>query len=77
MRQGVYNGSYTRLGNVPMRQAYASALNINLDVRGGLPVRRIRRWAGDLMLVSIMARLLRVFFTGAYASRARSRGRTG
>jgi hypothetical protein len=37
MRQGVYNGSYTRLGNVPMRQAYASALNINLDVRGDLP----------------------------------------
>jgi ubiquinol-cytochrome c reductase cytochrome b subunit len=76
MRQGVYNGSYTRLGNVPVRHAYASALNINLDVRGGLPVRRIRHWAGDLMLASIMASLLRVF-TGACASRARSRGRLG
>lgn len=61
MRQGVYNGSYIRLGNVPMSQAYASALNISLDVCGGLPVRRIRHWAADLMLVSIMARLLRVF----------------
>jgi ubiquinol-cytochrome c reductase cytochrome b subunit len=43
MRQGVYHGSYTRLGNVPMSQAYASALNISLEVRGGLPVRQIRQ----------------------------------
>jgi len=41
MRQRVYHGSYTRLGNLPMSQAYASALNISLEVRGGLPVRQI------------------------------------
>jgi ubiquinol-cytochrome c reductase cytochrome b subunit len=66
MREGVYHGSYTKLDNVPMSQAYASTLNISFEVRCGLLVRQIHHWAGDLMLVSIMAHLLRVFFTGAY-----------
>jgi hypothetical protein len=41
MRQGVYHGSYTGWGNVPRSQAYASAMNVGLEVRGGLPVRQI------------------------------------
>jgi len=44
---------------MPMSQAYASTLNISLEVRGNLPVRQIRHWAGDLMLVSITASLPR------------------
>ena len=74
MREGVYHGSYAKLDHVPLSQACACTLNISFEVRGGLLVRQIHHWAGDLVLVSIMAHLLRVFFTGAYASRARSRG---
>jgi hypothetical protein len=41
MREVVYHGSYTKLDNVPMSQAYASTLNISFEVRGGLLVRQI------------------------------------
>lgn len=66
LREVVYHGSCTKLDSVSMSQAYASTLNISFEVRGGLLVRQIHHWAADLMLVSIMAHLLRVFFAGAY-----------
>src|SRR3978361_316051 len=36
MTEVVYNGAFTNLRGVGMSQAYASALHISFDVRGGL-----------------------------------------
>ncbi|MFG1999890.1 cytochrome bc complex cytochrome b subunit [Spirillospora sp. NPDC048911] len=66
MHETVYDGSYEPLKGVEMSQAYASALHISFDVRGGLLMRQIHHWAAILFMASIMAHMLRVFFTGAY-----------
>jgi ubiquinol-cytochrome c reductase cytochrome b subunit len=66
MTEIVYHGSYHNLDGVSMSQAYASTLNISFDVRGGLLMRQIHHWAADLFVASIMAHMIRVFFTGAY-----------
>ncbi|MGI8334068.1 cytochrome bc1 complex cytochrome b subunit [Actinomadura scrupuli] len=66
MMEVVYNGSYTKLNGVQMSQAYASTLHISFDVRGGLLMRQLHHWAAILFVASIMAHMLRVFFTGAY-----------
>ncbi|MFC4906849.1 cytochrome b [Actinomadura gamaensis] len=66
MEEVVYNGSYTKLKGVQMSEAYNSALHITFDVRGGLLMRQIHHWAAILFMSSILAHMLRVFFTGAY-----------
>ncbi|MFD0856372.1 cytochrome bc complex cytochrome b subunit, partial [Actinomadura adrarensis] len=66
MAHTVYDGSYTKLQGVGMSEAYASTLHISFDVRGGLLMRQMHHWAALLFMASIMAHLLRVFFTGAY-----------
>ena len=66
MAEVVYDGSYTPLRGVRMSEAYASALNITFDVRGGLLMRQIHHWAAVVFVAAIMAHLLRVFFTGAF-----------
>ncbi|MBO2452558.1 ubiquinol-cytochrome c reductase cytochrome b subunit [Actinomadura barringtoniae] len=66
MQETVYDGSYRQLNGVKMSEAYASALHISFDVRGGLLMRQIHHWAAILFMCSIMAHMLRVFFTGAY-----------
>jgi ubiquinol-cytochrome c reductase cytochrome b subunit len=49
-----------------MSAAYASALHISFDVRGGLLMRQIHHWAALIFAASIVVHLLRVFFTGAF-----------
>ena len=49
-----------------MSRAYATALDISFEVRGGLFVRQIHHWAALLFVASIIVHLLRVFFTGAF-----------
>jgi ubiquinol-cytochrome c reductase cytochrome b subunit len=66
MKEVVYDGSYTKLQGVKMSEAYASTLHISFDVRGGLLMRQIHHWAAILFMASILAHMLRVFFTGAY-----------
>ncbi|MQY02484.1 cytochrome bc1 complex cytochrome b subunit [Actinomadura macrotermitis] len=66
MLEVVYEGSYTKLNGVKMSEAYASTLHISFDVRGGLLMRQIHHWAAILFMASIIAHMLRVFFTGAY-----------
>ncbi|MCP2338485.1 cytochrome bc1 complex cytochrome b subunit [Actinomadura rupiterrae] len=66
MEEVVYNGSYTKLKGVQMSDAYNSALHITFDVRGGLLMRQIHHWAAILFMSSILAHMLRIFFTGAY-----------
>ncbi|GAA4555634.1 cytochrome bc1 complex cytochrome b subunit [Planotetraspora kaengkrachanensis] len=66
MGEVVYSGSYQPLVGVQMSEAYASALNISFDVRGGLLIRQIHHWAALLFIAGMMVHMLRVFFTGAY-----------
>ncbi|MEV4219736.1 cytochrome bc complex cytochrome b subunit [Nonomuraea sp. ATR24] len=62
----IYEGSYAPLKGVMMSEAYASALNISFDVRGGLLMRQMHHWAALLFVAGMMVHMLRVFFTGAY-----------
>ncbi|MBB2911896.1 ubiquinol-cytochrome c reductase cytochrome b subunit [Streptosporangium becharense] len=61
-----YQGSYDALKGVMMSEAYASALSISFDVRGGLLMRQMHHWAALLFIGGMMVHALRVFFTGAY-----------
>ncbi|MGE5285923.1 MAG: cytochrome b [Micromonosporaceae bacterium] len=62
----IYHGSYIRLDGVHMSKAYSSVLKISFDVRGGLLIRQIHHWAALLFVGSIIAHLMRIFFTGAF-----------
>ncbi|MCT9930090.1 ubiquinol-cytochrome c reductase cytochrome b subunit [Planotetraspora sp. A-T 1434] len=66
MGEVTYSGSYQPLVGVRMSEAYASALNISFDVRGGLLIRQIHHWAALLFVAGMTVHMLRVFFTGAY-----------
>jgi len=44
MVEVTYNGPFTNLRGIEMSQAYASALHISFDVRGGMLVRQIHHW---------------------------------
>jgi ubiquinol-cytochrome c reductase cytochrome b subunit len=66
MKEVIYDGSYAPLKGVAMSEAYASTLAISFEVRGGLLLRQIHHWAALLFAASLMAHMLRVFFTGAY-----------
>ena len=66
MTEVTYNGVYQPLRGVEMSKAYASALDITFEVRGGLFVRQVHHWAALMFAASIMVHLARVFFTGAF-----------
>ncbi len=66
MTEVVYHGSYAPLEGVAMSDAYASALNISFDVRGGLLIRQIHHWAALFFMASMMVHMFRIFFTGAF-----------
>ncbi len=62
----IYDGAYTPLNGVEMSSAYASALDLSFEVRGGLFVRQMHHWAALLFMMSMVAHMLRIFFTGAF-----------
>jgi ubiquinol-cytochrome c reductase cytochrome b subunit len=66
MTEVTYNGVYQPLRGIEMSKAYASALDITFEVRGGLFVRQLHHWAALMFAASIMVHLARVFFTGAF-----------
>ena len=66
MIEVVYDGSYLPLNGVKMSEAYASTLDISLDIRGGLLMRQIHHWAALFFVAAISVHLMRVFFTGAF-----------
>jgi ubiquinol-cytochrome c reductase cytochrome b subunit len=66
MGEVVYNGSYDQLRGVSMSEAYASALHISFDVRGGLLMRQIHHWAAMLFIAAMFVHMMRVYFTGAF-----------
>ena len=62
----IYNGSYTPLVGIHMSEAYASALDISFDVRGGLLLRQIHHWAALFFMAAMIVHMFRIFFTGAF-----------
>ncbi|MGZ8180268.1 cytochrome bc1 complex cytochrome b subunit [Williamsia sp. SKLECPSW1] len=66
MAEVTYHGSYQPLNGVQMSRAYATALDISFDVRGGLFVRQIHHWAALLFAAAIIVHMARIFFTGAF-----------
>ena len=66
MTQVLYDGSYDPLRGISMSEAYASALHLSFDVRGGLLVRQVHHWAALAFVAAICLHLLRVFLTGAF-----------
>ncbi|GGO87341.1 cytochrome bc1 complex cytochrome b subunit [Nocardioides phosphati] len=61
-----YQGSYDQLRGVEMSQAYASALDISFDVRGGLLLRQMHHWAAMIFIAAMLVHMMRVFVTGAF-----------
>jgi ubiquinol-cytochrome c reductase cytochrome b subunit len=66
MAEVTYNGVYQPLRGVQMSKAFASALDISFEVRGGLFVRQVHHWAALMFSAAIMVHLARIFFTGAF-----------
>jgi ubiquinol-cytochrome c reductase cytochrome b subunit len=66
VREVVYHGRYKPLQGVRMSEAFRSTMKLSFDVRAGLVIRQIHHWAALLFLVSLVAHLCRVFFTGAF-----------
>ena len=66
MTEVQYNGAYDPLRGVHMSSAYASALDISFDVRGGLLLRQMHHWGAMIFIASMMIHMLRVFLTGAF-----------
>ena len=67
-----YAGPVRALQGVPVSRAYASALEISFEVRGGLFVRQLHNWAASLFVASLLAGLLNRFFTGTFRGPRRS-----
>src|SRR3979411_2877508 len=55
MAEVTYNGVYQPLRGVQMSRAFASALDISFEVRGGLFVRHVHHWAALMFSASIIA----------------------
>jgi len=66
MTEVEYEGSYAPLRGISMSRAYASALHISFDVRGGLLLRQMHHWAAMIFIAGMFVHMMRVYFTGAY-----------
>ncbi|RRO14896.1 cytochrome bc complex cytochrome b subunit [Saccharopolyspora rhizosphaerae] len=66
MQEVEYQGVYTNLRGVEMSRAFESTLDISFEVRGGLFARQLHHWAALLFMASMVAHMLRIFFTGAF-----------
>lgn len=62
----IYDGAYLPLRGVEMSRAYETALNLSFEVRGGLFIRQMHHWAALMFMFSMVAHMLRIFFTGAF-----------
>ncbi|MEO4039717.1 cytochrome bc complex cytochrome b subunit [Micrococcaceae bacterium Sec6.3] len=66
MSHVTYDGAYAPMRGIEMSAAYASALDISFDIRGGLFMRQLHHWAALLFVASMSVHMLRIFFTGAF-----------
>jgi ubiquinol-cytochrome c reductase cytochrome b subunit len=62
----VYHGPYAPMQGQTVSQAYASVLRLSFDVRAGLVMRQTHHWAALIFMASVVAHVVRVFFTGAF-----------
>ncbi|OON78068.1 cytochrome bc1 complex cytochrome b subunit [Streptomyces tsukubensis] len=62
----VYHGTYTPLKGLQVTRAFASTVDISMEVRGGLLIRQIHHWAALVFLAAMLVHMMRVFFTGAF-----------
>ncbi len=47
-------------------EAYASVQNITYEIQFGWYIRSVHKWASELMVVTVILHMSRVYFTGAY-----------
>ena len=66
MAHVTYDGAYAPLKGTEMSIAYASALDISFEIRGGLLMRQVHHWGALLFVAAMGLHMLRVFFTGAF-----------
>lgn len=63
----VVTGIFLLFHYVPTpEEAYNSVTRISNEVRFGWYIRSLHKWASELMIVTVMLHMSRVFFTGAY-----------
>src|SRR5256886_9441370 len=62
----VYSGHYAPLNGSQVSSAYSSVVRLSFDVRMGLVIRRIHHWAAVVFIAALVARLCRIFCTGAF-----------
>ncbi len=61
-----YDGSYQIMKGMLMSEAFASTIDISMDIRGGLLLRQMHHWGALLFVAAIFVHAARVFFTGAF-----------
>ena len=61
-----YEGSYQLLKGLAMSESFESTLALSFDIRGGMLIRQMHHWGAMLFIASMLAHMLRVFFTGAF-----------
>jgi len=64
--QTVYLGPYAPMQGQTVSQAYESVLRLSFEVRAGLVMRQTHHWAALIFMASVVAHVVRVFFTGAF-----------
>ncbi|MGZ5293922.1 MAG: cytochrome bc1 complex cytochrome b subunit [Actinomycetota bacterium] len=62
----VYLGPYAPMHGQTVSQAYGSVLRLSFEVRAGLVMRQTHHWAALIFMASVVAHVVRVFFTGAF-----------
>ncbi|QFY06588.1 cytochrome b [Nonomuraea phyllanthi] len=62
----IYGGSYGPLRGSSVSAAYASAIELSFDIRGGLLFRQVHHWSALIFLAAIAIHACRIFFTGAF-----------
>ncbi len=62
----IYRGPYPPMQGREVSLAYESVLRLSFEVRAGLVMRQTHHWAALVFMASVVAHLVRVFFTGAF-----------
>jgi ubiquinol-cytochrome c reductase cytochrome b subunit len=62
----IYNGAYRDLRGQHMSRAYETAVQLSVEVNGGLFIRQIHHWSALLFVAAIVLHMCRNFFTGAF-----------
>jgi len=61
-----YSGPYAPMQGRVVSLAYQSVMRLTFEVRAGLVMRQTHHWAALIFMASMVAHVVRVFFTGAF-----------